>query len=487
MKRTNLHYGHRVTQISHHRKGQQHKKTKPNPCMLMSGVITTILMTFIYLVTSSMHRTLLEESAEYDRQQRVQISLKQKQEDAIAASAAKPTDHKFVTVVLPSVVNTNGRSKRLDSISKTWGPAANAIFVTHDEEEYMQTYTYTAAAAVAGAQNSSDFTSNDIDNNNNENDAPKKSDKASAVSEIAKTNKHIYPQAMFIPPSVATEDQGVPRLQYVMENIVKTYNPDYAFFVNDHTFVIPQHLCKFLNSNEEGNDNLPNEHFYAGHPLKPQGATPYAFNSGASGYFLSRYTMKTLVDKFHANGGEDAEEELDENCQGTRKWLQGNPGLLTANCLKMSLGVDPIDTRDEWGRHTFHAYGIVRTVKGDFDDWYIRKHDQLNVILGEDEKYHHELKKGKECCSPNTISFHYVEFAETVALHVTLQKILEVGGPSNISDEELKEFIETHWPTDKKDIGGYSHNLPPQSKKTVWDDILYVVKNIAPSTPLSQC
>jgi hypothetical protein len=68
-----------------------------------------------------------------------------------------------------------------------------------------------------------------------------------------------------------------------------------------------------------------------------------------------------------------------------------------------------------------------------------------------------------------------------------LQKILSVGGPSNISDDELQQFMIANWPHEKKDIGGYSHNLPPLSKKDVWDDLLFVVKNIAPTKIFDGC
>ena len=85
----------------------------------------------------------------------------------------------------------------------------------------------------------------------------------------------------------------------------------------------------------------------------------------------------------------EKEEEEDEHClvgkDGSRanKWLQGNPGLLTTKCLGLSMGVHPVDTRDEMGRHLFHAFGLVRTVKGSVDKWYLDKHNRLNEVFGE--------------------------------------------------------------------------------------------------------
>lgn len=348
---------------------------------------------------------------------------------AVAMDPSKPL--KFVTIVLPSVVNVKGRKKRLDAITSTWGPASNAIYVTHPGTD-------------------SDYTL----------DTP---------------IKNSFPRIMAIQPNIALEEEGVPRLKYVISEVYKQYNPAFAFFANDHTFVIPQHLCSFLKKNKF----QPEEHLYAGHALKPknQKGTKYAFNSGASGYFLSRKTMRILINKW---------DEGDQICEGNgKKWLQLNPGLLTAECLK-SVGVDPLDTRDDMKRHIFHAFGLVRVLKKELDAWYENKHEDLHEILGIDETFHHELQKGTACCSPETASFHYVEWAETRALWATLNEI-QSRGVKGVDDKELQQFMIDKWPKEKKDIGGYAHHLPSVSKWEVWNDLLYVVKSIAPANGNGVC
>ena len=432
-----IYTGQRTTNLSYLRKGQQLKKTKPNPCILMTGVITTILMTFIYLVTSSLHRTLLLENEEYYQHKKAMSDKKYIQK--------VNSCQKFITVVLPSVVNPKGRGKRLHSIADTWGPDANAVYVVHEEDEFVLMDSHNSNANSAHNDHSHAF-------------APPSAAAAAASSSpysSSTTKNYTFPQTLYVPPDVATVDQGVPRLHYVMDLVYKTYNPDYVFFVNDHTFVIPQHICDFLeqfdvenekddllspegglvvtttdasasasashgefgngqkdqnienkgvengihqnvhhNNNEEEEEfennhgttttttssfSVPNNHkkhhLYAGHALKPKG-TKYAFNSGAAGYFLSRDTIQSLLTNQHS-------PIYEKDCKGERKWLQGNPGLVTANCLKESLELDPIDTRDDLGRYLFHAYGIIRTVKGDFDSWYVNKHATLKEIWGE--------------------------------------------------------------------------------------------------------
>ena len=338
---------------------------------------------------------------------------------------------KFVTVVLPSVVNTKGRKKRLDAITSTWGPASNAIYITHPD-------TLSDYSLKIPSENS-------------------------------------FPQIMPVLPNEASEEEGVPRLKYVISEVYTKYNPEFAFFVNDHTFVIPQHLCSFLKKN----NFQPTKHLYAGHALRPsnQKGMKYAFNSGASGYFLSRLTMRVLTEKW--NGG-------DQVCSGSgSKWLQGNPGLLIAQCLK-SIGVDPVDTRDKMKRHIFHAFGLVRVVKKEIDEWYINKHESLYEIMGNDKVFHHELQKGKDCCSPETSSFHYVEWAETSALWATLNNI-QSRGADMIEDKELQQFMIDKWPSEQRDVGGYAHNLPPVTKQEIWSDLLHVVKSIAPKNVDHYC
>jgi len=338
------------------------------------------------------------------------------------------TPPRYVTVILPSVVNPTGRRKRLEAIAKTWGPAARAVYVLHSQDEY------------GGSSNGID-------------------------------TDHPYPHTILVPESI-TVANGVPRLQYVLQAILDRYDPEFTFFVNDHTYVLPQNACQFLR------DRSPNEHLYAGHALS--NSNKFAFNSGAAGYFLSRKSLRGLVEHWSAGvthcsvgGGDDT----------ASKWLQGNPGLVTAECLGLAMGVEPLDTRDEGGRHLFHAFGLVRTVTGEVDQWYLNKHEGLDKILGDDTLHHHQPMNFKECCSSDTISFHYVESAETLALTSTLRKIAMTKDSSisvnPLSDDYLKDYMISLWPKEHKDVGGYAHRLPHKNAIDGWDNLLFVTRNIA--------
>ncbi|RLN78493.1 hypothetical protein BBJ28_00006392 [Nothophytophthora sp. Chile5] len=76
------------------------------------------------------------------------------------------------------------------------------------------------------------------------------------------------------------------------------------------------------------------------------------------------------------------------------------------------LGVTPVDTRDDQQRERFHQY--------DPDDLYSRPHDEnaydhqlFSSIYQENnwfsDHYGFGWKNGKDCCAPDSISFHYVK------------------------------------------------------------------------------
>jgi hypothetical protein len=325
----------------------------------------------------------------------------------------------FVTVVLPSVVRPDKRPLRLETIAKTWGQASRAVYVVHNANEYPE------LAPIDGQSSNTAF-----------------------------------PQVCLVPETIKFDD-GVPRLEYVIRKIHNTIDPDFAFFVNDHTFVLPNNLHQFLKLNDCSKD------LYAGHTLKGHKET--AFNSGASGYVLSRTTMSRLITEWDMPGSK---------CSGgnVSKWLQGNPGLLTAKCFLEVLGIQLIDTRDkEDSSHKFHAYGLVRTITGNVDEWYLNKHQQLDSIFGVDERYHHIPQKGALCCSKDTISFHYVEAEENIAFWNILQKVQKQS--DSISDEQIKETMIRDWPQ-RPDIGAYAHPLP-DNQSPIWKDMIKVIRKIS--------
>eukprot|EP00934_Nitzschia_sp_Nitz4_P001553 Nitzschia sp. Nitz4//scaffold289_size23394//7016//8511//NITZ4_008475-RA/size23394-augustus-gene-0.39-mRNA-1//1//CDS//3329545816//1553//frame0 len=335
-----------------------------------------------------------------------------------------------VTVVLPSVVNPNGRRQRLDSIFETWGPSARAVYVVHNVSEFPQGHH-----SVLGTDSQPE-------------------------------DPYSYPQLLLVPQEITSED-GLPRLNYVIRSVHEKIDPDFAFFVNDHTFVIPEHLCKYVE------ERKPEEDMYDGHAMKN---SDDVFNSGAAGYLLSRETMKKLVQKW---------DEENETClvKNGAKWLQGNPGLVTTQCLQKELGISAVDTRHKGKWHRFHAFPITRMVSGDVDEWYKKKHEGMNSLMNTDESYN-TLLSGDDCCAADTISFHYVEYKESRALFATREALLK---NPHMSDHEVKKLMIAEWPRDHREVGGYSRGLPKESNEAGWKDLIHVIRKLSSRHTQREC
>jgi hypothetical protein len=331
---------------------------------------------------------------------------------------------RFVTIVMPSIVNPDGRSKRLKSISDTWAPIARAIYVVHNVSEYPD------------------------------------AEEAQFSEEMTPADSYSYPQLLLVPPKISP-DQGVPRLIHVIREVFEKVDPDFAFFVNDHTFVIAEHVCHYLAQRD------PKQDMYVGRALKNQ---QLVFNSGAAGYFLSRHTMSRMVQAWN---------EEDPLCVakegGANNWLQGNPGLVTAKCLKEALDVRPEDTRHRGRWHRFHAFPLTRVVSGKVDEWYLNKHEDMTRLAGFDESYSKVLF-GTDCCSSETMSFHYVEHSEARALFHTREAILE---NPHLSDHDIKSIMIREWPKEKKEIGFYSQGLPSEEDQAAWNSLISVIRRIS--------
>jgi hypothetical protein len=221
----------------------------------------------------------------------------------------------------------------------------------------------------------------------------------------------------------------------------------------------------------------PLEDLYAGHALK---ANNDVFNSGAAGYLLSRSTMKKLVKAWDAR---DVHCVLDPSAK-KKKWLEGNPGLMTTQCLRDALNITAIDTREDGKYHRFHAFPLTRSVSGKVDGWYVKKHTvEVAHAIGADDSYA-TLLTGEDCCAKSTISFHYVEHFEARALFAMRELLL--ANP-HMTDSELKALMISEWPKIRKDIGFYSHPLPDTNDVEEWKQLLRTVRKMTTRETQRDC
>ena len=138
----------------------------------------------------------------------------------------------------------------------------------------------------------------------------------------------------------------------------------------------------------------------------------------------------------------------------TNHFLRSNPDLVVSECLQNVLHVPALDTREAGRYHRFHTYGLVKTVLGHVDEWFVNVHDRFQNVSGFDESYR-TLLTGSDCCASDSISFHYVEYSETRALFEIRQQLLH--NPA-MTDKQLQELLERQWP--RHELGAYSMYLP---------------------------
>jgi glycoprotein-N-acetylgalactosamine 3-beta-galactosyltransferase len=164
------------------------------------------------------------------------------------------------------------------------------------------------------------------------------------------------------------------------------YAGDFDFFLmgGDDLFVLPQNLRNYLRSFS------PDDDHFLGRRFKGGGKDNY-FNSGGAGYTLSRSALKKFVSigldhpQCHPNGRTSMED------------------VMIAECLARVLQIHFEDTRDAQGRERFHPFSPGShfswkpPAPGKNADWY----EQYNKEWG--------LKLGKDCCAPDSVSFHYMK------------------------------------------------------------------------------
>ncbi len=153
-------------------------------------------------------------------------------------------------------------------------------------------------------------------------------------------------------------------------------------------FYIIENLKHYLGSDEIQSKNANGDGLFLGRRFIPPGQE--VFNSGGAGYVINKKSLQVLG------------ENLDSpKCFAHQVGFWEDVNI--ANCLRKSANIVPYDTRDDLERQRFHPFTpghhlSYRIDPKDSRDWY--------------PKYHpYGLKEGFDCCSVDSISFHYVPMA----------------------------------------------------------------------------
>ena len=138
-----------------------------------------------------------------------------------------------------------------------------------------------------------------------------------------------------------------------------------------------------------GLNQSPEDDLFAGRRFKGYGNDNY-FNSGGSGYVLSRGTLRKYMEQ-----GVDAPQ-----CEVHTHTAMED--VMIARCLRKLFGIGLTDTRDAQDRERFHPFAPATHLfweppGPDKHDWYADYNKEWGIKLGTD------------CCAPDSVSFHYIK------------------------------------------------------------------------------
>mmetsp|Transcript_10172 Transcript_10172/g.11752 ORF Transcript_10172/g.11752 Transcript_10172/m.11752 type:complete len:340 (+) Transcript_10172:115-1134(+) len=162
-----------------------------------------------------------------------------------------------------------------------------------------------------------------------------------------------------------------------------------------NTYFIVESLSRYLEHVERKTPNVNKlPPLFLGRRLRPPGNKPEVFNSGGAGYVLSRPAMELIISAQKLGNGP---------CYNDIGAGNMNPSigddLVVSACLR-SVGIKPMETRDDHGSERFHGFGPGRLALNKLHDWYTQY--TFYPIRQDDGT-------GGSCCASGTVSFHYVE------------------------------------------------------------------------------
>ncbi|XP_074649146.1 uncharacterized protein LOC141904456 [Tubulanus polymorphus] len=147
---------------------------------------------------------------------------------------------------------------------------------------------------------------------------------------------------------------------------------DWFLKADDDTYVIVENLRYMLAHHK------PTTPVYFGHVFKPH--VPQGYPSGGAAYVLSNEALRRLV------------EDGQKNDKCAKDF--GSEDVAMGKCMQ-KLGVNLSLSIDILGRESFHPFNPGTHIHGGYPGWYRHYSKYGN-------------KKGHDCCSEYSISFHYV-------------------------------------------------------------------------------
>jgi glycoprotein-N-acetylgalactosamine 3-beta-galactosyltransferase len=189
-------------------------------------------------------------------------------------------------------------------------------------------------------------------------------------------------------PSLPHEDSKnlYPKMLKVWESVYSKFKDQGDWFLkaDDDSFVVVPNFKNYVSSNFMDLE-IPR---YIGRRFRLNGNSSDLFNSGGASYASNAKALSMVV------------EQVSNRKNYLCSLLHGPEDAYLSLCLK-SIGVLPEDTRDSLGRERFHPFKL---------DWYFS--DSALDSSPWYELYSFNTDRYEACCSPQSISFHWLSAEE---------------------------------------------------------------------------
>jgi glycoprotein-N-acetylgalactosamine 3-beta-galactosyltransferase len=195
------------------------------------------------------------------------------------------------------------------------------------------------------------------------------------------------------------------KIRSILKFVGTHYLDKFDFFYQggDDMFVIPQNLKRYLQEKMDDDRKTPEDDYFVGRRFHgPRGTRFGRFNVGGPGYALSRGTLRKYVNEGWNNTGCSPNSRVPEE------------DIKLSQCLLKVFGIGLTDTRDHELRERFHNFppDVIYQWRPPADvdreynwspfgkganEWYLTFNREWPPLIAE------------MCCSPDTVSFHYIK------------------------------------------------------------------------------
>jgi hypothetical protein len=178
---------------------------------------------------------------------------------------------------------------------------------------------------------------------------------------------------------------------YILHNFPSIGDYDYVMKVDLDTYLMMDHYFLYLATLN------PNDPLYFGRRFKESGNEALSFVAGAS-MTVSSATLRQMKNstEFRVESLEQAIQQDGSPCSYSM-WVGHADDVLLAHCLR-TIGIFPLDTRDEEGKERFMAIDpeLMADLSQNNESWWYHE-------------YSYNKWFGPKCCSRHAICFHYIE------------------------------------------------------------------------------